>query len=110
MVGFVADAVAVVDRPMPPAGDVPAGHEWVVEEAGPEWQLASSPQVRCRHTSKAVKCGETASVTLNRGRWDAATGTNHDSWWAYCCAHSWGRWVEDGRVVTWALRLVGGDA
>lgn len=37
---------------------------------------------------------------LNRGpRW----GTPR--WWLYCERHMFGRWIEDGQVMEWSLRI-----
>lgn len=97
-------------RPAPPAGDVLAGYEWVVEDGGLQWRLVSRPQIRCRYRGKDGQCENPAVVELNRGRYVQATRENRDSWWAYCLEHSYERWVEGGKVVMWALRPAGGEA
>lgn len=90
-------AAAVVTRPTHP--DVaPAGTRWVAR-VDPDWRLATRPDKPCRAGAgyKHPACGVAAVAELNRGR----DGTPR--WWAYCPAHLYGRWVEDGAVYRWAL-------
>ena len=37
-----------------------------------------------------------------------ARGTYRTQWWAYCERHSFGRWIEDGKVMHWILRPIPG--
>lgn len=88
-------------RPTTPVSDL-AGFEWMAEPRS-GWRtigLADSHK-RCRR-----RCGRLAVAELNRPTWNPRTGQNRASWWAYCADHMYGRWVEDGRVMGWALREV----
>jgi hypothetical protein len=92
-----------VDRP-PPPHDPPAGCIW--QPAGSEedflvWRVGR-PGVearRCRQQAGKGRraCGRPAVAELRR-----SYGSGH-TWWAYCEAHLYGRWIENGRLLHWRL-------
>lgn len=84
-------------RPEPPHA-AEAGHHWEAVQEGSEWGVAE-PGKKCRYRGPAEhSCGAEAGVVLTRG-------ISRRIPWNYCVpAHSYGRWVEDGKVMTWHLK------
>lgn len=86
-----------VQRPPVPHRARP-GQEWVAQR-DPRWRTRDAG--RCRYiVDRYVYCRKPVVSELNRGRLGA------DHWWAYCPEHlhSYGRWIEGGKVLTWALK------
>ena len=82
-------------RPAPPGWGPPAGHVYV-PLAAPGWRLVSGK--RCRRMGPGHHyCREPAIAEMQRPRIGGPT------WWAYCGAHMYGRWIENGQVMHWAL-------
>ncbi len=80
-------------RPNPP--EVPPGYRAEVTTADLlTWRLATRGR-RCRMPG----CHDVGAAELNRG-YRTSQGRK-DAWWAYCAAHMYGRWIEDGRIVHW---------
>lgn len=92
-------AVAVPDgftRPEPPY-EAPDGQHWEAAREGPEWDVAG-PGRKCRFRGASERaCGEPAGLVRLRGIKTRIP-------WNYCLAHAYGRWAEDGKVMTWKLR------
>jgi hypothetical protein len=67
----------------------------------PEWRVAVEG-ARCRHRGapESLACGEPAVAEKHH------PNDPIRPWWAYCARHVsvYGRWVEDGRVLHYALR------
>jgi hypothetical protein len=78
----------VTVRPNPP--EVPPGYRAEVTTADLlTWRLAT----------RGRRCRMPGAAELNRG-YRTSQGRK-DAWWAYCAAHMYGRWIEDGRIVHW---------
>lgn len=92
-------AVAVTDGAARPAvpHEAPDGYHWeALPEAG-KWAPAQ-PGKKCRWRGSAEHaCGQPAVLVLTRG-------IRRPIPWNYCAEHSYGRWLEDGKVLTWKLR------
>jgi hypothetical protein len=93
------DASAAVVRPDPPYALQP-GDRWEAVEAEPDWSLAE-PDGTCRWRGSGDPhaCGDAAAVQLVRG-------IKRRIKWKYCAPHGaskYHRWVEDGKVMRWAL-------
>jgi hypothetical protein len=89
----------MTDRPAPPR-EAPEGQQYVAVEDrfGPGWRLVTGK--RCRFARYHLPaCGQPAVAELDRGR-----RAGREKWWAYCPAHLYGRWVEDGKVMCWVVR------
>lgn len=88
----------------PPHGwdEIPEGHEVVAVPEGPEWRTEDGSRACSRVGGPAERhqpCDTPSVLALQRG-------TVRRQWWHYCPEHSYGRWVEDGRVMHWILRKV----
>jgi hypothetical protein len=95
---------ALPDRPPHGRDEIPGGYEVVAVE-DKDWRLVSGK--RCRLASGHGKaCGRPSVAELNRARRWRERSSN---WWAYCERHLYGRWVEDGQVMHWILRKIGGE-
>jgi hypothetical protein len=82
-------------RPPVPHAPEP-GKRWAaVEEDRRFWRLAD-PGKKCRWNGalRNRACGGPAAVKLLRG-------TARRVWWHYCLLHSYGRWTENGKVMSW---------
>jgi hypothetical protein len=84
-------------RPQHTWTEIPDGHHVVaVPEAIGHWRVA--PGKPCRYARQGHhQCGAPSIAETLRGY-------KRHAWWAYCASHSYGRWVEDGRVWLWILR------
>lgn len=92
-----------VTRPAPPDWKRAEGYEWaVVADDGPlSWRPATTYEQRhkrCRHSPKAP-CIKQPVAALHRGAYGP-----RPTWWFYCADHMYGRWIEDGHVVSWRVR------
>jgi hypothetical protein len=90
-----------MDRPVPDR-EVPEGYELVAVpedslRGGLEWRLATG--MRCRMLTAGHCCKRPSVAEIDRGR-------TRPQWWAYCESHMFGRWVENGQVMTWILREI----
>ncbi len=63
----------------------------------------------CRYGAGPGKpaCGAPSVLQINRGKHVDGRG-RVDSWWSYCEEHTYGSWIEDGRVWHWSLEDVPG--
>ena len=101
--------IAGSGRPSIPCAPM-AGTEWrVVEDTG--WrvlELLEQRQMQCRYIigPAYARCPNSGLAALNRGRWDHRRGIRHDSWWVYCAEHMYGRWIEEGQIVSWRLQRI----
>jgi hypothetical protein len=91
-----------------PQREVPDGFE-LVAVADPDWRPVIGKRCRRRGGPQMgvagnhlLACGKPSVAELNRGRY--VRYKRVDSWWAYCPAHLYGRWFEDGKVMVWILR------
>lgn len=81
-----------------PPHDADNGLHWeAVPEANRDWRLVTGKGCRLR-TGTHIVCGQPAVAELNRGKCQG------ESWWAYCADHLYGRWIENGQVMSWRLR------
>lgn len=72
-----------------------AAEDAVAVPEGADWRVLPKDSGKgCR----ARGCNALAVAKLYR------RGLNRNSWWAYCGEHLYGRWVEDGRVMSWVRR------
>jgi hypothetical protein len=84
--------------PWPPEPFKPyEGWHWEVHPAN-GWRLVTGKRCRAGASPSQKACGRPSVAELDRG-----------TWWAYCEQHLYGKWVEGGRVVGWALRPNGGE-
>lgn len=94
------DAVMAVAKEHARVRRGPAPDGYVLTAApDPKWRV--DPGKRCRHALGWGKpaCGRESAAAMLRG--SRTPGASR--WWAYCVAHMYGRWVEDGQVMTWIL-------
>lgn len=74
-----------------------------------EWRpLEPDVAKRCRRMTRRERCPNQAVAELNRERrlWRMRGSVTRPAWWAYCSEHLYGRWIEDGQVMTWVLRPI----
>lgn len=88
-------------RPAPPydGAELFEGLEWqvVVDD---DWSTAPElvDERQCRQRVGGDRCPNAAEAIL----WRPVYRTEHPKRpWAYCSAHLYGRWIEDGRVMSW---------
>lgn len=99
-------------RPEPPVvldGDLGLEPYVVAEDTSGWHSWTTDPAIidgkRCRFGSPWTGyCGRPAVAALDRAR----DGYFRRLWYGYCDdpAHLYGRWIEDGRVVTWRFRRI----
>ncbi len=85
----------MADRPAD-TREVPDGYELVAVEEGPDWRIDTARPCRRGFGPHHPFCRQPSIVATTRGE--------RRQWWAYCPLHSYGRWVEDGKVMHWILR------
>jgi hypothetical protein len=90
----------MAERPPHGRDEIPEGYEVEAVEEGPDWRTEDGTR-RCSHGTG--RCDERAVLALQRG-------TKRKMWYRYCPGHSYGRWVEDGKVMCWILREKQPDA
>ncbi len=96
-------AVAAPDgftRPEPPYA-APDGYRWeAAQDSSGDWG-AAEPDRKCRYRGKAEQaCGKPAALVVTRGIARRVP-------WYYCAGDAlehYGRWLEDGKVMTWKLK------
>jgi hypothetical protein len=81
-------------RPATPLSVHPGYHYEAVEEDR-DWRAPPVGAGRCRWMEKRICCKRPAVATLMRGSKPRA--------WDYCERHLYGRWIEDGKVMSWRL-------
>lgn len=86
-----------IRRDPPPEGF----HLEAVQEKS-DWQIYPLGDHRCRWTDHGERCPNRSVARLNRRHYKR--GVYPPIWWHYCAGHMFGRWVEDGKVMAWALR------
>lgn len=92
-------AGTVAERPARPQ-DAPAGFHYEAVPESPDSWLPAEPGRTCRwrgSNKTARACGQPAVVQRLRG-------VRRAIWWNYCPLHSYGRWVENGKVLSWLPR------
>lgn len=84
-------------RPAPPAGLPGPGRHWAAKEEDPREWATALPGKTCRWRGSGAghACGEPAVLQKLRG-------VRRRIWWFYCARHSYGRWIEGGKVMVWA--------
>jgi len=89
------------DRRPDPGREPPEGCEFfaVMDEG---WRAGGSSSHRCRYMLNGRSCGAPSVARFNRPR-HLKTGIR-PTWWHYCADHMYGRWVENGVVMTWHVR------
>lgn len=92
----------MTDQPAPtrpPNTSAPAGLRWApAPEPATLWRIPTTPK-RCRMVgANRRRCEADAVAETNRS--PDRRGSN---WWAYCAAHAYGRWIDDGQVMGWRL-------
>lgn len=89
------------DRPIPWRGEpAPEGYHYEAVPAD-DWRLVEVEGKKCRGSAgrRLASCGAPAVAELLRYEYGTA-----GRWWAYCPDHMYGKWVEDGRVMSWITR------
>lgn len=92
-----------VARPVPHGGaPSPEGYHYEAIEECDNWRIGAVER-RCRFTVGPNKkqCGRPGVARLKRGR---------AGWWGYCERHLYGKWIEDGKVMTWRLAKNDGES
>lgn len=84
--------------------DPPPGFHYL---AVPDTDWRVLPEERrhyfCRRMGAGhVMCTNFGVAELQRGRSSTRSRFGR-SWWAYCADHLYGRWIEDGVVMSWRL-------
>lgn len=94
------------ERPAPPARKPNRGTEWVPTVVQ-GWRLTSGK--RC--SSGAGRAGGRGCSQPAVAERNASSNPGRSQWRPYCEQHlaAAGRWIEDGQVMTWALRKVTGS-
>jgi hypothetical protein len=80
-------------RPEPGREPPPGCHFEARPESTLRWRLATQPKP-CRSAAGRTSCARPSVAELIRG-------AVRLQWWAYCERHLYGRWIEDGRIMTW---------
>jgi hypothetical protein len=94
----------VPDRPPHGWDEIPEGYEAVAVEEGPDWRITGELERLCSYVSSSgQRCSGWPVAALQRG-------TARKQWWTYCPDHTYGRWIEDGKVMHWILRKVDAGA
>jgi hypothetical protein len=98
--------MTMTERPPVSAGqlEVLAGHpglEAAAVPSGSDWQPMEGR--KCRRLIRPQQhryCGQPSVLAVRRNY----RGRPEGQLWPYCPEHSYGRWVEDGKVMHWILR------
>lgn len=92
-------------RPEPPTYQPAEGYVWtVVPDEGLRWRvvtdLPTSRMMGCRGSlgPGLGYCHRNSVARMDRGR------SGRERWFFYCADHLYGRWIEDGQVMSWAAR------
>jgi hypothetical protein len=91
-----------VMRPAKPDREPPEGCEFVAAKEGPDWEAVNSVSHGCRWMEGGKSCGTTPTVA----RLDRAHSGSLPRWFYYCSEHLYGRWIEDGQVMSWIVREI----
>lgn len=98
--------LTMIQRPPPPQ-EIHHGHHWAPLEAR-RWRLTTPEELAekrpCRGSGphSTVKC--TGSTTLCLVKDANRDGKPYALRFFYCPSHSLGRWIEGGKVYSWALQ------
>lgn len=79
-----------------PGRPAPPGYRWEASDAGPDWEVAGPLDERRPCRGERPPCHRPVCLVLLR--------KDRRGWrvrWRYCLEHAFGRWVEDGRVLSW---------
>ena len=100
----------MAERPEP-GWEAPAGTEHIAVPEGEDWRPVTGKRCRAQAGDRKA-CGGPSVMEINRGRMTRRRLTgryeNRPCWWAYCADHTYGRWIEDGRVMHWIVREIEG--
>ena len=66
-------------------------------ETGGEWRPETGRRCRAGAGPGHRACGEPSVAAVNRGT------IHYPRWFAYCPAHMYGKWIENGHVMCWIL-------
>jgi hypothetical protein len=80
------------ERPIPDYPP-PEGQHFEAFEEADRWKVGAGKYTKCRRSSRTVQCDAMPVARLRRGRGGHC--------WAYCADHMFGRWIENGKVMTW---------
>jgi hypothetical protein len=96
-------------RPVPREGSPPPpGYEYVATASDlMHWRLTAGKRCRWGAGCHTRACGRPCAAEVNRGA--HVRGKFVSRWWAYCERHMYGRWIEDGQILMWALAKVEED-
>jgi hypothetical protein len=72
----------------------------------PDWRLDGT-HLCARKLAGRRTCRRDSVAALNRHQ--RRHGRTVDAWWPYCERHLYGRWIENGQVMCWILRKIGGE-
>lgn len=98
--------MADIQRPPYPHDRPQPGYQWVASVES-DWRIARTPKqcraLRCPPGSRGGNrvCAP-AVAEFDRGY--IRNGVRHESWWAYCPKHMFGRWIDGDKVLGWVLR------
>jgi len=91
--------MSATERPPRPATEWD-GFEYVAAP-DPNWRLVTGKPCRWMMPGRR-SCKQPSVAAINR------PGRLRENWWPYCSEHLYGRWIEDGQVMHWILREIGG--
>jgi hypothetical protein len=83
--------------PMPSTPPGPGFHYEAKPDPGKDWSVAEEGKT-CRYRGSGDEHAHGAPAVLALER-----GVRRRIKWNYCAEHSYGRWLEDGVVMTWIL-------
>lgn len=84
--------------------DGPSGYRWVAV-ADPAWRVLPEEKRNflCRRIGPGhLYCQNFGAAEVARGRSTTTSRFGHN-WWVYCADHLYGRWIQDGVVMSWRL-------
>lgn len=86
--------VAAGLRPAP-SWPAPDGYRHEAVEEGDDWRVVDPAEMRACRMMRCETMLPAVAKLFREGK--------RSSWWYYCPAHMYGRWVEGGKVMGWRV-------
>lgn len=81
----------------------PDGFKWEAVPADSDWRLATSLEASV-HKCRGIRgCRGWVIIALLRSFRHWKTGQDDVRWYYYCADHTYGRWLEDDKIMQWRL-------